>query len=171
MSRDSPFSWESQPKCIIIMADFLERSKSYAYFIKEDGPLVDLPELQMVKRIVSAFVVDKGSHKCCRSTKDTVIKVLISVRVNPLTHKMHGIFHVAPTFTQAYRLLGHFQSRPYHKRPHMYWIWEQTEEPVSVFETHFDLRRALGRLYGTHWADNTSSKGQNGGVVLDYDWA
>lgn len=56
------------------MTEFLEKVKSYAYLVTEDGFLTNPEKLQKdEKRIVPDFVVDKRSLKICRSTKDTVI--------------------------------------------------------------------------------------------------
>lgn len=59
------------PKCIIVIAEFLDRAKSYAHLVIEGGILVDSKELKKIeKRIVLVFVVDKPTRKICRSTKD-----------------------------------------------------------------------------------------------------
>lgn len=69
-SRRTPSCWKSLPKCIITMTDFLEKTKSYKNFIKEDGLVVDPRKLQKFeKKIVSHFVVDKRSCNICCSTK------------------------------------------------------------------------------------------------------
>lgn len=61
-------------KCIINIANFLERAKGYDYLIKEDGLLEDLHELQMfAKKMMSVFVVYKRTRKICRFRKDPVI--------------------------------------------------------------------------------------------------
>lgn len=46
VAGNSPFCRKSLPKCIIDMTVFLERTRSYAHHMKENGLLVDLLELQ-----------------------------------------------------------------------------------------------------------------------------
>ena len=62
----------------------MERAESYAHLVVEGGLLEDAQELKKIdKRIVSVFVVDKRTRKICRSTKDTVVKSLMSLGVKP----------------------------------------------------------------------------------------
>ncbi len=82
---ESPSCWSSPPKCIINLAEFLERAKSYAHLVVDGGLLEDPQELKKIdKRIVSVFVVDKRTRKICRSTKNTVLKALESFGFKPL---------------------------------------------------------------------------------------
>lgn len=69
---ESPSCWKYPPSCIINVAEFLERAKSYTHLVVEGGLLEDTQEIRKIeKRIVSVFVVDKCAHKICRSTKDS----------------------------------------------------------------------------------------------------
>lgn len=61
--------WKSPPKCIINIAEFLERAKSYVHIVVT-GLLEDPQETS----IVSVFVLDKNSRKFCRFTKYTEVK-------------------------------------------------------------------------------------------------
>lgn len=63
-AEESPSCWRSPPNCIIIIAKFWERAKSYEHFIKVDRLLEHPKELQnFEKKMMTVFVVDKRARK------------------------------------------------------------------------------------------------------------
>lgn len=79
-AEESPTCWMSPPKCINI-ADLLGRAKIYEDLIKKDGFWEDLQELQNFEK--EDGVCCRGGlvyAKICHSTKDTVIRSLMSLR-------------------------------------------------------------------------------------------
>lgn len=74
IASELPSCWTSPPKCIINFAELLENAKSY------DGLLEEAQELPIFeKKMMSVFVVDKHTRKISHSTKDIVIRSLISL--------------------------------------------------------------------------------------------
>lgn len=79
-----PHLGSTHAHCIIVIAGYLERTKIFEHIVKEVGHLEDPQELKMLEnKMVSVFVMDKCMRNICLSSKNTVIRSLVSLGVKP----------------------------------------------------------------------------------------